>query len=653
MRVTRSLHQTLCLLAALSLFVLVVFLTGTLCYDRDMLTVTWHITAGLARPTAPPPVSLTRQYLQHDGVDVVPNGLVEASLGRPLCVVLVMGSSIDLARTAESLQTLYPNCLFHIYSPILLVPNNTWPPPPPYAFYHHSYYLVGDDYDAVGPLVDARPVLFNLVDSTDNPYLETHRGSKVFRRHEPLKASTVFSHFEPNRVAAVIAQLETAEDEQALKDALRHTPAGRGRHPGFLDLVVVQRRSSGAPITWLHDEEYGSYVQWADRDGNVFYVRPDVGQEQSVYPRAPTMVAYASQNEGRFTNQVIQDLRAIAYFGELCGGRTDKDRPPICDRVFVPVEDNSQLHDGALMTLYNFTQMPESGFLANRFISPAEFVTIGSLAWCNQTMRELWTLSVWDGTRADCEHHVATGIRHPVGNESAGFHVYLNGGDTSRNFPGDQYGWVNDTTININSQRLFFQSNWVGEGAATNHTDFVKDMSWLSYSGIIDDLAQRQHAIYEARARKYWKLVPTAPVRFVAMHVRLGDYDYESKKDPAAWARNLTDLVASITQTMAVTAPAEQPVHGIVLCTDDSGSDRFKELNALFPAIPKFDCAGDLVFDRNRKGFIVPVIQQMLALSTCFIGLRASSFAERIVAIHKAKHGHTDCTRMILGPRAS
>jgi len=341
----------------------------------------WNTTVGL-------PVRVTVVNGTQGGVDV--------SLGRPLCLVLVMGSGINLTQTAGPLQRTYPNCFFHIYSPVLLVPPNTWPPPPPYAFYHHGYYLVGDDYDAVGPLVDARPLLLNTVGDVVDPEKE----GRLRRPQEPLRASTVFSHYELNRIAAVVAHLETSEDEQALKDGLRAITQRRRHEPQWnntrnvIDLVVVHRSATTTcgPADWLRDKAYGSYAQW-DRDGGqgdaVYYIQPDVGlPNQDLYPPMPTMIGFGTFAYGRATNQFIQDSRYIAYFGELCANRTKGTWLPICDRVILANEADN-LHDGAHLTMYNISRMYEAGFLPNRFLSPVEVVTIETLAFCKTNGRTL------------------------------------------------------------------------------------------------------------------------------------------------------------------------------------------------------------------------------------------------------------------------
>jgi len=190
-------------------------------------------------------------------------------------------------------------------------------------------------------------------------------------------------------------------------------------------------------------------------------------------------------------------------------------------------------------------------------------------------------------------------------------------------------------------QTYHFKVHWV------DHNEYVRNMGWLTFSNIIDELARRQQAVYEARARRYWNISdPATPLRFVSMHLRFTDYDDETNDDRQVWSKKLNESVAYLTNT---TSPDEQPVHGIIFCSDDPKNSKFKELNSLFPNVPKFDCVGDIIFDRNRKGFVAPVIQQTLSFSACFIGLRPSSFAERIIYLREARAGYTGGCDHLLG----
>jgi len=543
---------------------------------------------------------------------------VRTSLSRPLCTVVVMGTNVTLEEAPTWLHEQFPNCYFHVTSNEIA----SWPPPPPFVFMHHRVFLVDDTYDAVSVAADAYNATVDVVPRN------TLSWDVLFPR-QALSARSFFNTLERHRIAAVVVRPQTEVDVAALQDVIK----AYGDEEGFMDVLIVeepawetsQLRLSLDRAGYRPLSELSLLLPQCDHKRVSVFWRPT---SPARFPVAPTMFV-SSTNYGRWTNQVIQDARIMSYLSELCGRKNTPDVS--CVRTFLPSERH--VHHGAMTTIYNFTKVAEVFGRRNAILSITELATIDTVGWCGGQPSDCHGIdnlvsctsnsssSSSSSIKDECVPDKTCWRRLPMADHvkaTASTAVAITGHDqcnphvgvvTSRD-PGVFYG----------GSDAFWQDLWVTAGMAL-------DTYWLSYSDLIVELANRQYAIHERRLRKYWKLGADQPVRVLALHMRMTDYGWGTD-GTTLWEDSVQNAVDYIRNTSST--GNEVAFHGMLVCTDDIDNKMYRSLLKVLPNAPKLDCVSDLVFDKGSIGHASPVIQYMLAKSTCFIGFVLSSYSQRV-----------------------
>ena len=608
--------------------------------------------------------------------------LIQASLSRPLCLVVTMGSDVVLPgrddddatqqheqqqqqqqqqqRSCDTAQchVLRDHCVVHIASNDVAV----WPPPPPHSFVYHRFYLVSDAFDAVAPLLRAAQRVLPLGkvhDGTDGiaaptptpaPYRRPppDAGLRALVPRQPLRATTFFRSLERNRVAAVIIRPRSHEDVAALLDVLdRFQNSGRDNE-GFLETVLVQQCGGDHPrlarslIGGLVGEHSYTVVEEKPQQFNGFNslgcnvttlfigsasVRP------SAYPKWPTRYTTLSEY-GRLTNQFFEDATVIAQLG----------RHPALAYI-VP---ERYLHEGGATTLYDHEWIRGRYGVRNQLLSLVDLAVNDRVAWCigNSSTRTIHRTPLkGEGRQGSTSLEECYGadnlvpIGQPCHSNNAASHdlrlTRLPSSARSRRWdpkgvkaitPKVICGSDNSTLAALNDTASRPSSALSG---LAFYRQFVKSGWTLAetyqppLSPIFHELADRQLAVYQQRLRAHWNLTAAdVEVNIVGVHMRLGDYDY------ASTMKNWTEAVSNAAKFLA--DKTNRPVHGLIVCTDDATSPKYQAVMDLLPDTPKFECLADLSFDQGNFGYLVGTIQTVLSQTSCFIGLSASTFTHRI-----------------------
>jgi len=562
-------------------------------------------------------------------------GRIKTALGRALCIVVVMGKDVDLALAPTTMLQQHKNCLFHVLSN----DSTVWPPPPPSSFYFHRYHLVSDSLDRVGPAAAAAPARTTFTPSSfDMKVLLPGRQS--------VRATAFFETLEHNRIASVVIRAREDEDVAALTDVLgRFVPSAI---KGFLEVVVVQTCTGDSDkhaklLDELLRQKHGYDVE-ADAtafvgadDGNckhTVYTRPN---NPTVYPQMPKRFM-TLRPFGRYSNQLIEDANAMTDISHQ-----DSDKPAR-ERAYLAPE--SYLHQGAMTVLYNFSVIANKLGRPNMLLSQVDVATVNSAGYCgDKPVHNIYSLDSCISRNCVKDNCLLLDSLPLIGRTEANY-----SGPApfdANNLDGQEHG-INDEATGIlfpGSVYFFMWPPWTHESFSQHKrppTDATVEISnnvaWNGFSAFVDDLARLQYAIFEARLRAFWKLSPTEPVKIVGIHMRLDDYSFATKS--VNWITAATEAKDHL-----------KGVHGVIMCSDQVTSEIYLGVLAMMPDVPKFDCTPDLLFDQGNRGLLMPVTQQLLGYSTCFIGLRFSTFSWRIQA-RRVVDGHANphCDKQLFTP---
>lgn len=563
------------------------------------------------------------------------------SLSRPLCMVAVMGTDADLDEVAV-LQQQYPNCIFHVTSNDVAV----WPPPPPFAFNHHRFFLVDDSYDVESPYL-SRPSRFIRANMTRKEEeakakAEAQQGHKQssslddlttrmtnarkpysLRPRQPLRATTFFRSLERNRVAALLTHPRNLSDVSAVLNVLDRLPPQD--NPGFLETIFVQACSKDYQEQQLAEllvqrlvGEYGyEHLATSNSTRCTLTTLCTGTMHPQAYPRWPSRYTTIS-SYGRLTNQMFEDASIISQLSGQSG--------------VAYVVPERFLHLGAASTLYDHEWIQMKYGLRNQLLSVTDFAAISNMGWC--------TVGGSADTVLKC---VSMHDMVPLNENTTGACADAHGSMVSALTPlarlqqdsteewgiDDEHSWCGIKGESPNSVQesaglpssilngfIVFKKYWANGWSPTERYQ-------PPFSPIVHELADRQLAIHRRRLLAKWKIAaPSAKLNIVGLHMRLTDFDYASKSDD--WIQAVEKSASFLRNT------TKEPIHGILLCSDDIHNQKYTDLVAAFPDIPMLDCAADIHFDEGSLGYQTATMQTILSQTTCFIGLRKSTYSMRI-----------------------
>jgi len=600
---------------------------------------------------------------------------MHASLSRQLCVVVTMGHDVDLDHLAQQLVAPYPNCLVHVASNDVA----ELPPPPPHAFVYQRFVLVSDSYDAVSGPATATPAS----NASTFPWLRPLTQEELTAVHPsrdktvlpaadallpyllprgPLRATSLFRSIDRNRVAAVVIRPTEQEDVEALLDVLKAFPPSHPNNAGFLESVFVEQceaQLGNRLVDTLQGPRYGYVVvatasmKNACQYTSLWLASSSSAPATAAYPVYPTRYA-SSSIFGRLTNQIWTDSFVVQNIQQNVVPMTVG---------YVISEHN--LHPGSGTLLYDLDWIYANigPGLKNRLLSMADFVTIDNVGWCvdpskpvsgqvmrlagdNHAMHDITlaeclfydNMIAFDSSMANntnCTSRLPTYERSrrwdPPGTRSfvmsTGFN-YTRCTRTPLKMTYTASDFTSKGTI-VEGSRAFFSFNRLDLLGAS----FRKDAYEFAFGPIVQELADRQVAVYHRRLRAYWNLPESVRPTIVSVHMRLSDYD--SKTNGSKWPDEIAKAIASAPGGPGV-------VHGLLICTDEPDNPKFRAALASHASIPKLDCVSDIAFDKSNFGFHVGVIQSVLAQGSCFVGIKDSTFARRIRVLRE-RQGYKGC----------